>query len=376
MAEKDVLSQEEIDALLSSVGSDNAAEEAATEQQADGEESPAPDVKKKSAKTKSEAAKAKADDDSAAGTDAEPIEDDAVASAESTEKDTVRVLDFGSQERVVRGELPVLDKIHDRAARFFSNDIYLLMAKELEIKQEPLQIVKHRDFLSSLPNPTLMSIYRIKPLRGKAMILFDNTFVYDLVDYYFGGSSQFMAQTDKTDFTAAELRVMEIIIGKLVLNFEHAWAPIMVLVASKVGDETNPQLVHIGEPDDLLLVSRFVVDFGKEKGSFAFVMPYSMLEPIKQQLELGAARPDEEIDPNWIMSLKEELMDVELTVSSAMAQSTTSLGQVMEWQMNDFLAMEMQEIVTLDIEGTPSFTATLGTANDKRALKIIKKISY
>lgn len=353
MADKDVLSQEEIDALLSSV--DN---EETPEQQTAGSEIPA--------------------EETVSVTTAIPSDETRIEKPHTiaAKKDEIQVIDFNSQERIVRGELPVLDKIHDRAARFFSNDIYLLMAKDLEIKQEPLAVVKHRDFLASLPNPTLMTLYRFKPLRGKAIILFDNTIVYDLVDYYFGGSSQFLAQTDKTDFTAAELRVMEIIIGKLVHNIEHAWAPIISLEAQRVNDETNPQLVHIGEPDDLLLVSRFIIDFGKEKGSFSFVMPYSMVEPIKQQLELGAARPDDEIDPNWIMSLKEELMDVELMIGCVMAQTNTTLGMVMSWKVGDFLPMEMNEVVTLDIDGTPSFTATLGSANDKRALKIIKKISY
>lgn len=330
MVEKDVLSQEEIDALLHTVDNEENSDQS---------------------------------DISAQSPNQQPEEH-------------IEVLNFASQERVVRGELPVLDKIHDRAARYFANDIYLLMAKDLQIKQEALAVVKHREFLSALPNPSLMTIYRFKPLRGKALIVFDSTFVYDLVDYYFGGSSQFLAQTDKTDFTAAELRVMDIVIGKLVRNIEQAWAPIIRLEPSKVNDETNPQLVHIAEPDELLLVSRFNLDFGKERGTFSFILPYSMVEPIKQQLELGAARPDDEIDPNWIMSLKEELMDVELMVSAIMAETTSTLGKVMAWQVGDFLPLEMKEEVTLDIEGTPTFVVTVGKANDKRALKIVKKISY
>ncbi|MCE3043444.1 flagellar motor switch protein FliM [Legionella sp. 16cNR16C] len=336
MVEKDVLSQEEIDALLGAVDSDNSDS---------------------------------AEDESNA-------ENDLPTSPTAPKTEHIEVLNFASQERIVRGELPVLDKIHDRAARYFANDIYLLMAKEIHIKQEPMTVVKHREYLSALPNPSLMTIYRFKPLRGKALIVFDSTFVYDLVDYYFGGSSQFSAQTDKTDFTAAELRVMDIVIGKLVRNIEQAWAPIIHLEPLRVNDETNPQLVHIGEPDELLLVSKFSLDFGKEQGTFAFILPYSMVEPIKQQLELGAARPDEDIDPNWIMSLKEELMEVELTISSVMAQTTSTLGKVMEWKAGDFLTLEMNEEVTVDIEGTPAFVATVGKVNDKRALKITKKISY
>lgn len=351
MAEKDVLSQEEIDALL----------EAVDDSEAESEES--------------------AVDTTGTQSEEQPSKDPVLPELDATEPqkksdEGVTTLSFTNQKRIVKGQLPVLDKIYDRAIRYFTSDIYQLTAKDFEIRQEPLAIVKHRDFMGGLPNPSLMTVYKFKPLRGKGIVLFDSTFVYDLVDYYFGGSSQFFAQKDKTDFTATELRVMDVVIKKLMTNLITAWEPIIHLEIMKVSEETNPQLVNITEPDEMLVVARFNLNFGKETGSFYIVLPYTMLEPIKQQLELGASRPDDEIDPNWINSLKEELMDVELTISSAMAETVSTLGKVMSWQAGDFVPLEMSEIVTLDIEGTPSFTATLGSANEKRALKIIKMISY
>ncbi len=348
MVEKDVLSQEEIDALLESV--DNVAEGDSDEQTA------AEELNEEQSRDDSD------------------TEDGGTSSR--TAEGGIKPLNFTNQKRIVKGQLPVLDKIYDRAIRYFATDIYQLTAKDFEIKQDPLLIVKHREFMSGLPNPSLMNIYKFKPLRGKGIILFDSVFVYDLVDYYFGGSTQFFAQKDRTDFTATELRVMDVVYKKFTANLAHAWEPIMKLDLMKVNEETNPQLVNIAEPDEMLLVAHFALDFGKEKGSFYIILPYSMLEPIKQQLELGASRPDDEIDPNWIKSLKEELMDVELTISSVMAQAASTLGNVMSWQVNDFIPLEVREVVTLDIEGTPSFTATMGSANEKRALKIIKTISY
>ncbi|MFC3907989.1 flagellar motor switch protein FliM [Legionella dresdenensis] len=365
MTDKEVLSQEEIDALLESVNAEETPADEPVYQKAEAAEKQELNYQKEE-----KAPEAEADYQKVTVTGlGDP------AAIHAINQEDVHIVNFSSQERIVRGELPVLDKIYDRTARFFANDIYLLMAKDLQMKQEAMSVVKHLEFLSALPNPTFMAIYRFKPLRGKALIMFDSIFVFDLVNYYFGGSSQFLAQT-RTDYTVAELRVMNIVLGKLARNIEHAWAPIMKLDIVKVNEETNPQLVHIAEPNELLLVTRFSVEFGRESGTFSFVIPYSMVEPIKQQLELGAARPDDEIDPNWVMSLKEELMDVELTVTSVMAETTSTLDKIVNWQVGDFLPMEMKEIVTLDIEGTPSFTATVGTANDKRAVKIIKDISY
>lgn len=352
MADKDVLSQEEIDALLKTVDETASAEDSL------------PEV---AAQEELESIKESVLQDVEGILDIKKVTND---------EEPVKVLNFIGQERIVKGQLPVLDKIYDRAVRLFTTDIYQLTAKDFEIKQDPLLIIKHRDFMGGLPNPSLMSVYKFKPLRGKGIILFDSTFVYDLVDYYFGGSSQFFAQKDRTDFTATELRVMEVVTKKLMKNLVQAWSSIISLELSKVNDETNPQLVTIAEPEEMLLVARFALNFGKEVGSFYFVLPYSMVEPIKQQLELGASRPDDEIDPNWIKSLREELMDVELNISAIMAEAQSSLGTVMAWKVGDFVPLELSEVVTLDIENTPSFTATIGSANDKRALKIIKNISY
>lgn len=356
MAEKDVLSQEEIDALLESVG----------------DEEPHKTESETSEETETFSTKAEAE---------VKKEEDALFAGDRKDKETdkgdgVKALQFTGQERIVKGELPVLDKIYDRAVRLFMGDIYNLTAKDFEVKQETILVIKHRDFMMSLPNPSLMTIYKFQPLRGKGIILFDSTFIYDLVDYYFGGSSQFYAQKNRSDYTATELRVMDLVTTKLVSNLMKAWTPILSLNITKYNEETNPQLVNIAEADDMLLVARFNLNFGKEEGAFYIIIPYSMVEPLKQQLEIGAARSDDEIDPNWIKLLIEELMDVELTISSAMARTDDTLETVTNWKVGDFIPLEMSEVVTLDIEGIPSFTASLGSANDKRALQIIDFIKY
>jgi len=353
MAEKDVLSQEEIDALLESV---EESEEAPLKAETEAVESSESFSEKTAADAKEE--------------------EEASAFAETKKGDGVKALKFTGQERIVKGELPVLDKIYDRAVRLFMSDIYTLTAKDFEVKQESLLVIKHRDFMMSLPNPSLMSIYKFQPLRGKGIILFDSTFIYDLVDYYFGGSSQFYAQKNRTDYTATELRVMDVVTTKLVDNLIKAWTPIVSLNITKHNEETNPQLVNIAEAEEMLLVARFNLNFGKEEGAFYIIIPYSMVEPLKQQLEIGASRSDDEIDPNWIKLLIEELMDVELTISSVMGRTNDTLDAVMNWKAGDFIPLEVNDIVTLDIEGIPSFTATLGSANDKRALQIIDIIKY
>lgn len=353
MAEKDVLSQEEIDALLESVD-ENEELSIKTDAAPLAEESSSEKIK----------------------VDKPEDESSQYAGKNEIYSEQVKTLIFTGKDRSIKGQLPVLDKIYDRAVRLFMGDIYTLTSQDFEVKQEPLLIIKHRDFMSTLPNPSLMTIYKFQPLRGKGVILFDSTFIYDLIDYYFGGSSQFYAQKNRTDYTATELRVMDTVTKKLVDNLMQAWSPITSINITKHADETNPQLVKLADPDEMLLVARFNLNFSKEEGSFYFIIPYSMVEPIKQQLELGASRSDDDIDPNWIKLLIEELMDVSLTISSAMAKTEDTFQTVLDWEVGDVIPVEMNEIVTLDVENIPIFTGTVGSANDKRAIQILEVINY
>ena len=242
MAEKDVLSQEEIDALLESVDEDEISQKIETD----------PDEDTETTSEKTDA-------------DQKPEEEASVLADGGKKSESVKALKFTGQERIIKGKLPVLDKIYDRAVRLFMGDVYTLTAKDFEVKQEPLLVIKHRDFMLSLPNPSLMSIYKFQPLRGKGIILFDSTFIYDLVDYYFGGSSQFYAQKNRTDYTATELRVMDIVTAKLVDNLIKAWTPIVSLNITKYNEETNPQLVNIAEPEEMLLITRFNLNFDRDR---------------------------------------------------------------------------------------------------------------
>ena len=76
---------------------------------------------------------------------------EAVSEPEIFEKaavdESVKELNFTGQQRIDKGQLPVLDKIYDRAVRLFAGDIYQLTARDFEIKQDPLLIIKHRDFM-------------------------------------------------------------------------------------------------------------------------------------------------------------------------------------------------------------------------------------
>lgn len=286
----------------------------------------------------------------------------------------VQTIDFGSQERVVRSQFPVLERIHERLSRKFSELIYQMMSREINVEFQDLQIIKYSELMAGYKLPTAINIARFHPLRGKGMLVFNAELIYSLIENYFGGKGQFESNIEEREFTRTEIRVMEIVMQDMIGYLENAWKAILKLKIELLSRELNPQLVSINSPNDMVVVSRFEFQFDEKCGFYDIVMPYAMLEPIRDQLDMGAGRSEDDADPNWARSLLEQIYDVKLNLNATLAQKKLTLQQMANLKAGDVIPIDLPEIVSLDVEKVPMFNAKVGKSNDKCALKIIQRI--
>lgn len=293
---------------------------------------------------------------------------------ENEDPSKVKNIDFTNQERIVKGSFPVLDRIYERLAEKLSVSVYDLMSREVEVKLSPIQILNFKQLMMDFKAPAALYIVRFSPLRGKGMVIFDTSLVLNLVENYFGGRGQYELDSVERDFTPSELRISEIVANRLLSDVALAWSPIMAIEPKFLSIETNPQLVNTNAASDMMISYEFNLLFEDKKASLFIVMPYSMLDPIREQLELGAARSNDELDPHWMQALRDEIMNIQITMSARLAEAEINLSRIKSLKEGDFIPMEIPESVSLDIEGLPVFKAKVGTSNNKCALKLIGKI--
>lgn len=291
--------------------------------------------------------------------------------------DSLESLDFEHQDRVIRGQFPVLERIHDRMLRNLADPLYLLFSRDIELEQEPFSIVKFGEFVATLEPPLVINIYRFDPLRSKALMIFNSELIFEMVENYYGGhSSGEQVLEEERELTQTEINTVQIVCKRIIENLEKSWKPIKPIKIEQVRTETSPQLLNIYTHDDLLIVTKFKMSFSNEKSAFYIVMPYLMVDPLRDQLELGGSQSDQEYDPNWINALKAELLNVQLEVSAELAQKNMKLSEVKEWDVGDFIPLEISDTISMNIEGYPAFSVKAGTSNDKRSLQVIYKIRH
>lgn len=321
MADRNVLSEEEIDALLSGVDSG----EVETQ-------------------------------DDAAG---EPLD--------------VRQYDLTSQDRVVRGRLPTLELIGEKFARQFRIDLQALLRFTIDVGAGGVQVLKFSEYSQSLFVPTSICLARITPFVGACLITLDAKLVYGIVEKLFGGSGE-GAQLEGRDFTPTERRIIERIQELLGRVYRQAWADVLEIRVEVVGREINPNFLNQFSADDVLMVSTFKMTTETGSGDLHIAIPYAALEPFKSMLDSRSRIDGEEIDSEWSRELEQRLLDISAPVSCEIASRKLRLRELLSMQVGDVIELDMPEMHEVLVGNTPAFMGKLGESRGNLALEFLEDV--
>jgi len=281
-----------------------------------------------------------------------------------------RGYDFASQDRIVRGRLPTLEMVNERFARHFRTTLFNMLRRSADIAVSGVQMLKFSEFVHSLFVPTSLNMVRIPPLRGKGLFVLDPKLVFSVVDNYFGGTGKFHTKIEGRDFTPTELRVVQILLGLAFDDLHEAWKPVLNLTFEYLESEVNPQFANIVSPSEVVVVTSFHIDLENGGGDMHICMPYSMIEPIRDLLDAGVQSDRGDRDERWEFALKEEMMGAEVELSSLLTETQISMKELSSLKVGDIIPIEVPDMVDVQAAEVPIFKGRLGVADGNYAIKI------
>jgi flagellar motor switch protein FliM len=286
-----------------------------------------------------------------------------------------RPYDFATQERIVRGRMPTLEMINERFARLFRISLFNMLRRTPELTVNGLETSKFSEYTHSLYVPTSLNVVRIKPLRGSALFIFEPKLVVSVVDNYFGGDGRSNVKIEGREFTPTENRVIQMLLRQAFVDLQEAWAPVMNLQFEFQQAEVNPHFANIVAPSEIVVVSRFKIDLDGGGGHLHVTMPYAMIEPLREQLDAGlqSDRVDRD-DERWATSLREEIKSAEVDVESRLGQVRISLRELMALKAGDVIPINMPKTVDVCVDDLPLFRGQLGVAHGNHAVRITETV--
>ncbi|THB71913.1 MAG: flagellar motor switch protein FliM [Gammaproteobacteria bacterium] len=287
----------------------------------------------------------------------------------------VRPFDFANQERIVRGRMPTLEMINERFARLFRIGLFNMLRRTPEVSVGGVDMMKFGEYVHTLFVPTSLNLVKLKPLRGTGLIIIDPKLVFIIVENFFGGDGRYFTKIEGREFTPTEQRIIQMVLKQAFENLVDAWAPVMPIDFEYINSEVNPQFANIVSPSEVIVVSTFHIELDGGGGDFHITFPYNMVEPIREILDAGVQSDMNETDDRWSISLREEMKSAEIELQSSLTNVSLSLTDVLNLKAGDIIPIEMPDEVTVVSGDIPIFKGRFGTHSGSAAIKIHELVS-
>ncbi len=290
------------------------------------------------------------------------------------ELEELRPYTFTAEERIVRGRMPTLEMINERFGRLFRIGLFNMLRRTPEVSVTGVEMMKFGEYVHTLYVPTSLNIIRVPPLRGTGLFVIDPKLVFLVVDNFFGGGGQFYLKVEGREFTPMEQRVIRLLLDQAFEDLREAWNPVLGVDFEYVNMEVNPQFANIVSPTEVVVVSKFHVELDGGGGDIHVTLPYTMVEPIREILDAGVQSDRNDVDDRWARALREEMKTAKVDLHSTLARSQITLRDLMHLKAGDVIPIEMPEQVVLEAEEVPLFYGTYGVCEGRAAIRIDQKV--
>ncbi|MDZ4753696.1 MAG: flagellar motor switch protein FliM [Phycisphaerae bacterium] len=294
------------------------------------------------------------------------------------EKIEIKDYDFKRPERISKEQMRTLQTLHETFARNFGAAASGFLRAIVEVRVAQASQMSYAEFAASLPNPTSFSLVKGPPLSGAFCLEMSPLAVYPIIDRLLGGSGKELFVPQRP-VTLIEQRLIQKILNRAMQVMSEAWSTVMPIEFELGEMESNPQLMQIVPPNEVVVVIQFEVKLGKRAGTMSFCIPYNTIEPIMDRLsaQTWAVPGHKEDSEKFGQRLVRELGGARMALEATLAETSMTVADLLSLEVGDLIltGKSAAEPVVLSVGGRPKFFATIGQNRGSRALRIARAVT-
>jgi len=285
----------------------------------------------------------------------------------------IAVYDFKRPERVSKDQMRSLEGIHDAFARNFGASLSGFLRTIIETRVAVCEQLTYSEFIRSLPSPTCFNLLNVSPLSGQMCLEISPLIIYPIIDRLLGGNSP-ETYIPQRALTNIEHRLVARITERALSSLTEAWAQLVEVKFELAETESNPQLVQIVAPNEVVVVIGFEIKLGARSGTMSLCIPFNVIEPVIQKLATQA----------WVAYSQRarhdgnrELLEKRLRVAAVEVRAVLGVTKI---TVNDLFSMSPGDILRLDkpvssdvllrVEGRDKFTGRIAQRKGVRVIRI------
>ncbi len=298
----------------------------------------------------------------------------AEASVVTDDGRSIVVYDFKHPNRVSKDQLRTLENMHDNLAGHIGSVLSNMMRAMLDVDLVSVDQITYSEFIMSLMSPSCTFTFTAEPLEGACIVDFNPTLTYAFVERMFGGSGKVL-DTGR-ELTGIEKTLMNRIVNVVYKEMEDAWEHICPIKVKQISLETNPQFVQIVPPSETVIVVSFQMKLLQSTGLMTICFPYVALEGIMTKLSaqnwIDATKKKTQ-DANTEIN-KDNLMHLAVPIDVILASTDVSIGEFLNLKIGDVITTDnrINREVQIYIRNRKKFSGRPGLVGRKRGLVVTR----
>lgn len=288
-------------------------------------------------------------------------------------RDRVLPYDFKRPERVGKEQMRALQSLHEGFGRNFGAELSALLRSIVEVKLTSVDQLTYSEFIFSLENPTCFNLLRAEPLEGYLILDINPSILYPIIDRLLGGGKETGAIA-RRPLTEIELRLMSRITQLFLNELRHSWENVLPLKLSVERVESNPQLVQIVPPNEVVILISFELTLGEIRGMMNMCIPFNSIERISGKLSSNnwATYGKSTSTPESMQQIGRRIDRSVVDIVVTLAESTISTDDLLGLRVGDIITTDkdVREPLHVAVQGMTKFHASPGAIKGKKAVQI------
>jgi flagellar motor switch protein FliM len=260
-----------------------------------------------------------------------------------------RLYDFKRPDKFSKEQLRTIQMLHETFGRLWSSALSGMLRNLVNMSVISVDQLTYKEFLLSMADPSVICIFALPPLEGRAVIEFSPAIAFPLIDRLLGGHG---APTQKIrELTDIEKRIISTLIEEGLMFLKEAWVSMTEFFPEMLSVESNPMFVQIVTPSDMVLLISLEAKIGDLTGVINICYPYVVLEPVLTHLSQqflfastgkGATKESRE---NILSTLFELKVDIEVMLG----ETELTFGDVLDMKTGDVVKLSTKIDDELDV---------------------------
>ena len=291
------------------------------------------------------------------------------------EQKKIKVYDFKRPDKFSKDQIRTLYMINENFARLLNTYLSAHLRTLINIEVASVDQLTYEEFIRSLPNPSVISIFKMHPLKGNAVFEMNPSLVFAIIDRLFGGvgGSPFTKSRSLTDIEEA---IVSRVMAKALEQMHEAWKQVLEIHPSVETIESNPQFTQVVPPNDMVVIITLQAKIMQTEGLMTLCIPYLVLEPIMNKLTttFWVSSSSTKKDDYENESLQKRLIRTPVPASVVLGRNNINVYEFLNLSIGDILPLDTRYDgeLTFVVGQKDKFYCKPGLSGKKMAVQITR----